>query len=208
MEDVLEVYEAPYDRCRPVVCMDESPKQLIEEIRVPIPMQPGQPARYDSEYKRNGTCTVFGFCEPKRCWRELVVTERRTMHDFAWGIKWLLDVIYPEAELVRLVLDNLNTHRPAALYETFEAPEARRLSKRLEFHYTPKHGSWLNMAEIEFSAMHTICTNRRIPDVATLKRELAAFVLARNHAKTTINWRFTSIDARIKLKHLYPSISH
>ena len=197
MEDVLDVYEAPYDRRRPVVCMDESPKQLIEETRVPIPMQPGQPTRYDSEYKRNGTCTVFGFCEPKRSGRELVVTERRTMQDFAWGIKWLLDVIYPEAELVRMVLD-----------ETFEAPEARRLSKRLEFHYTPTHGSWLNMAEIEFSAMHTSCTNRRIPDVATLKRALAAFVLARNHAKATIDWRFTSIDARIKLKHLYPSISH
>jgi hypothetical protein len=141
LEDVLDVYEAPYDQCRPVVCLDESPKQLIEETRVPLPMQSGQRTRYDGKYKRNGTCTVFGFCEPKRCWRERVVTERRTMQDFAWGIKWLLDVIYLEVELVRLVLDNLNSHRPAALYETFEAPEALRLSKRLEFHYTPKHGS-------------------------------------------------------------------
>ena len=208
MEDVLDVYEEPYDPQRPVVCMDESPKQFIEETRVPVPMRPGQPARYDSEYKRNGTCTVFGFSEPKRCWRELIVTERRTMQDFAWGIKWLLDVVYPQAEVVRLVLDNLNTHRPAALYETFEAIEARRLLKRMEFHYTPKHGSWLNMAEIEFSAMHTICTNRRIPDVTTFKRELAAFVLARNRDHITINWRFISTLARVKLKHLYPSISH
>ena len=130
MEDVLQLYEQPHDADRPVVCMDESPKQLIEEVRTPIPAQPGQPARYDSEYKRNGTCCVFGFCEPKRGWRELVVTEQRTMKDFAWGIKWLLDVVYPAASCVRLVLDNLNTHRAASLYETFEPKEARRLLDR------------------------------------------------------------------------------
>lgn len=208
MEEVLDLYEADYDPRRPVVCMDETPKQLIAETRVPLPVHPGQPERFDYEYQRNGTCNLFLFCQPQAAWREIVVTASRTLQDFAWGIKWLLDVVYPEAELVRLVLDNLNTHRPAALYETFPPQEARRLLKRLEFHYTPKHGSWLNMAEIEFSVTHALCTNRRIPDVDTLKDELAAFVRARNHAQATINWRFTSADARTKLVRLYPSISH
>jgi transposase len=208
MEDVLDVYEQAYDPSRPVVCMDETPKQLIGEVRQPLPMQPGQPLRYDSEYRRNGTCNLFLFCEPKRAWREIVLTEQRTLQDFAWGIKWLLDVVYPQAEVVRLVLDNLNTHRPAALYETFAPEEARRLLKRLEWHYTPKHGSWLNMAEIEFSVLHNLCTNRRIPDANTLKTEVAAFVCERNNQQATIRWRFTSTDARTKLRHLYPSISH
>jgi len=208
MEEVLDLYEADYDPRRPVVCMDETPKQLIEEIRQPLPAQPGQPERFDYEYQRNGTCNLFLFCEPKAAWREIVVTPSRTLQDFGWGIKWLLDGVYPEAERVRLVLDNLNTHRPAALYETFPPQEARRLLRRLEFHYTPKHGSWLNMAEIEFSVTHRLCTNRRIPDVNTLKRELAAFVRARNDARATINWRFTSADARTKLTRLYPSVPH
>ena len=207
MEDVLQLYEQPHDADRPVVCMDESPKQLIEEVRTPIPAQPGQPARYDSEYKRNGTCCVFGFCEPKRGWRELVVTEQRTMKDFAWGIKWLLDVVYPAASCVRLVLDNLNTHRAASLYETFEPKEARRLLDRIEWHFTPKHGSWLNMAEIEFAAMHNSCTKRRIPNIGTMKRELAALVKRRNQSATPIRWRFTVDTARVKLDHLYPAVS-
>ena len=208
MEEVLDLYEQAYDPARPVVCLDESPKQLIGEVRQPLPVQPGQPARYDSEYRRNGTCNLFLFCEPKRAWREIVVTDSRTLQDFAWGIKWLLDTVYPQAEVVRLVLDNLNTHRPAALYETFAPEEARRLLKRLQWHYTPKHGSWLNMAEIEFSVLHQLCTNRRIPDTAIMKAEIAAFVHTRNKQHARIDWRFTCADARKKLDHLYPSLPH
>jgi transposase len=206
MEDVLDLYEEPYDPKRPVVCFDESPKQLIEEVRKPLPVKPGYPQAYDSEYKRNGVRELFLFCEPKRGFRHIEVKQRRTKQDFADAMKALVDE-YPEAEVIRLVLDNLNTHKPASFYETFSPAEARRLLKRLEFHYTPKHGSWLNMAEIELAVMAKACLDRRIPDEETLKREIAAFEQQRNQAKVTIQWRFTTQDARAKLKRLYPSTS-
>ncbi len=208
MEDVLDLYEAPSNARRPVVCFDESSKQLIAEVRTSLPMQPGQPQIYDSEYKRNGTRNVFLFCEPKGGWRHIHVTEQRTMQDFAREMQWLSDVAYPHAEVIRVVLDNLNTHKPASLYETFVPEEARRLLKRLEFHYTPRHGSWLNMAEIEFSVLGRECLDRRIPSAEALERELAAYEQERNRTNATITWRFTNQDARTKLKRLYPSIEH
>ena len=208
MEDVLDLYEAPYNARRPVVCFDESPKQLIAEVRTPLPMQPGRLQIYDSEYTRNGMRNLFLFCEPKGGWRHIYVTERRTMHDFAREMQWLSDVAYPHAEVIRVVLDNLNTHKPASLYETFVPEEARRILKRLEFHYTPKHGSWLNMAEIEFSVLGRECLDRRIPSAEVLEREIAAYEQQRNRTKATINWRFTNQDARTKLDRLYPSIEH
>ncbi len=183
MEDVLDLYEAPSNARRPVVCFDESPKQLIAEVRTPLPMQPGRLQTYDSEYKRNGTRNVFLFCKPKSGWRHIHVTEQRTMQDFAREMQWLSDVAYPHAEVIRVVLDNLNTHKPASLYETFVPEEARRLLKRLEFHYTPKHGSWLNMAEIEFSVLGRQCLDRRIPSAEALERELAAYEQERNRTK-------------------------
>ena len=207
MEDVLEVYAEPYDPKRPTVCFDETPKQLIAETRVPLPAQPGQVERYDYEYQRNGTRNLFMVFEPDRGWRHVAVTERRTLLDFAQQMKWLVDEAYPEADVVRVVLDNLNTHRAAALYEAFEPAEARRILKRLEFHYTPKHGSWLNMAELELGVFSRECWERRIGDPDTLARETRALEDERNAAQATVHWRFTTHDARTKLHRLYPSVS-
>ena len=206
MEDVLALYHEPYNPDCPMVCFDESSKQLIKETRCPLPQLPGQARRYDYEYERNGTRNLFMFSEPLTGWRHVKVTERRTKQDWAHCMKQLVDEYYPDAECIRVVQDNLNTHTPAALYETFEASEARRLLDKLEFHYTPKHGSWLNMAEIEFSVLTRQCLDRRIPDEVTLCREIAAWESARNAQASEINWRFTTDDARIKLAQLYPSI--
>lgn len=205
MEDVLDLYEEPYDPSRPTVCFDETPTQLIGETRVPLPAQPGQRERFDYEYRRNGTRNLLMLCEPLRSWRRVTVSEHRKMEDFADQMRSLADEAYPKAERIRVVLDNLNTHRPAALYETFAPAEARRLLKRLEFHYTPKHGSWLNMAEIELSALSRQCLGRRIPDEATLKREAGAWERQRNAAHAGIEWRFTTVAARTKLHQLYPA---
>jgi transposase len=207
MEEVLSVYTRPYDERRPQVCLDEMSRQLISETRVPVPMQPGQPACYDYEYERHGTCNLFVACEPLAGKRYLQVTERRTKVDFARFIRDLVDIYYPTAEQIVLVMDNLNTHTPAALYEIFEPAEARRLLEKLELHYTPKHGSWLNMAEIELSILSRQCLDRRIGSQTELAREVAAWQAKRNGREVGINWRFTTADARIKLKHLYPSIA-
>ena len=207
MEDVLDVYETPYDPKHPQVCFDETNKQLVEEKRQPLPARPGQVERHDYEYRRNGTRNLFMFFEPLAEYRHVEVTERRTFQDFGRCMKWLVDEAYPEAEYIRLVLDNLNTHRPAALYETYCPAEANRILKRLRFHYTPKHGSWLNMAEIEFSVFSRQCLNRRIPDEETLKQEIAALEAERNNLHRTVNWQFTSENARVKLRRLYPSFS-
>jgi transposase len=206
MEDVLDVYHREYDERYPVVCMDESPKQLIAHVRDPLPMEPGQPERIDEHYERKGTRNLFLACEPMRGWRHIRVTERRTKVDWADFIRELVDVHYPEAEKIVLVMDNLNTHRPSSLYEAFEPAEAKRIWDRLEIHYTPKHGSWLNIAECEFSVLSRQCTNRRIPDEATLANAVAAWEQERNDRPARVNWRFTTEDARIKLKHLYPTI--
>lgn len=206
MEEVLDVYTRPYDARYPQVCMDEMSKQLISETRVPLPMQPGQPACYDSEYERQGTCNLFIANEPLTGKRFLQVTERRTKQDWACFIRDLVDVYYPTAEKLVLVMDNLNTHTLAALYEVFPPAEARRLARKLEIHYTPKHGSWLNMAEIELSVLSRQCLDRRIGTQAELEREVAAWQAKRNANAVGINWRFTTADARIKLKRLYPSI--
>ena len=207
MEDVLDLYAEPYDPKRPKVNFDETSKQLIKETRAPLPIAPGQPQRYDSEYDRNGTRNLFLFVEPQAGWRHVVVTEQRTMIDFAQQMKWLVDERYPLAEKIRVVLDNLNTHRPASLYEAFPPAEARRLLTKLEFHHTPKHGSWLNMAEIEFSVLQRQCLDRRIPEAATLTRTIAAWETRRNAEQATIDWRFSVTDARKKLHRLYPSPS-
>jgi hypothetical protein len=207
MEDVLDLYAEPYDPKRPTVNFDETSKQLIGESRQPLPARPGHPARYDYEYKRNGTRNLFLFCEPQAGWRHVEVTGQRTMEDFAHQMKWLVDERYPKADVIRVVLDNLNIHKVASLYETFSPAEAHRLRQKLEFHYTPKHGSWLNMAEIELSVLARQCLHRRIATEATLKRELAAVEAARNAARATIDWQFTTAQARLKLQHLYPSTS-
>jgi DDE superfamily endonuclease len=207
MEDVLDLYAEPYDPKRPKVNFDETSKQLIAETRQPLQAEPGQVERYDYEYQRNGTRNLFMFAEPQAGWRHAAVSEHRTKLDFAHQMKWLVDERYPEADLVRVVIDNLNTHKPASLYEAFEPEEARRIVKKLEFHYTPKHGSWLNMAEIELSVLQRQCLDRRIPDEETLKREVAAWEQRRNDEKATIDWRFSVTDAREKLKRLYPSRS-
>jgi len=207
MESVLELYAEPYDAKRPKVNFDESSKQLIAETRQPLPTRPGQPERFDYEYERGGTRNLFLFVEPQAGCRHINVTAQRTMIDFAHQMKWLVDVAYPEAEVIRVVMDNLNTHRAASLYEAFAPEEARRIIKKLEFHYTPKHGSWLNMAEIELSVLQRQCLARRIPDEATLKREIAAWEVQRNKEQATIDWRFSVTDAREKLKRLYPSRS-
>ena len=206
MEDVLDVYHREYDERYPVVCMDESPKQLIAHVRDPLPMEPGQPERIDEHYERKGTRNLFLACEPMRGWRHIKVTERRTKVDWAQFIRELVDVHYPEAEKIVLVMDNLNTHRPSSLYEAFEPAEAKRIWDRLEIHYTPKHGSWLNIAECEFSVLSRQCTNRRIPDEESLANAVAAWEQERNDRPARVNWRFTTEDARIKLKHLYPTI--
>lgn len=206
MEEVLDVYHGDYSPTHPLVCMDESSKQLLGEVRETWPVEPGQPARYDSEYKRNGTRNLFLAFAPLSGWRDVTVTERRTKQDWAQYMKALVDVHFPEADLITVVLDNLNTHTQASLYETFEPAEARRIARKLDLHYTPKHGSWLNMAEIEFSALSRQCLNRRLADAHALTREVAAWVADRNAHGTTIEWRFTTDDARIKLKRLYPTI--
>jgi len=207
MEDVLDLYAEPYNPKRPTVCFDETSKQLIRETRPPLPAQSGQPERYDYEYQRNGTCNVFLFFEPQRGYRHLAITAQRTMRDFAHCMQWLVDTAYPDAECIRVVLDNLNTHKPAALYETFAPAEANRILKRLEFHYTPKHGSWLNMAEIELSVFSRMCWAGRIPDANTLQRQTATLERERNATHAMVDWRFTSCDARVKLERVYPSIS-
>lgn len=206
MEDVLEVYTRPYDPRRPVVCLDEASKQLVKETRCPIPARPGQPRREDYEYERNGTANLFMMFEPLAGWRHVKVTDRRTAADFAEVIRELVDERYPKAEKIVLVMDNLNTHKPASLYEAFEPAEARRLLDRLEIHHTPKHGSWLDMAETELSILSRQCLDRRIPDKPTLQREVAAWEKPRNKTRCKMDWRFTTKDARIKLKRLYPSI--
>ncbi len=207
MEDGLDLSAEPYNPKRPTVTCDETSKQLIGETRQPLPAQPGRPARYDYEYKRNGTRNLFLFCEPQAGWRHVVVRAQRTMTDFAHQMKWLVEERYPEAEVIRVVLDNLNTHKPGALYETFSATEAHRLRQKLEFHYTPKHGSWLNRAEIALRVVARQCLQRRIATEATLVDELAAVETARNLARATIHWQFTTPQARIKLAHLSPSTS-
>ena len=206
MEDVLDLYHAPYDAKRPVICFDESPKQLIAEIREPLPPEPGQPARYDVEYQRNGVRNLLMLCEPKRGIRDVLVTTTRTRIDFANAMKHLTES-YPDADVIRVVLDNLNTHKIASLYEAFAPEEARRIAKKLEFHFTPKHGSWLNIAEIEFAVLANMCLSQRIPDEETLNREVVANVALRNERAIPVKWRFTTEDARVKLKRLYPAVS-
>lgn len=206
MEDVLDVYHLPYDEQCPVICMDEKPYQLLDERRQPIPMKPGDVKRFDSEYIRNGTCSIFIFAEPLKGRRKVYVSKRRTKVDWARYIADLLEVQYPTAPKVRLVMDNLNTHTISSLYEAFPAPRARELAQRLEIHYTPKHGSWLNIAEIELSAMTSQCLGRRIPDTEALTFQLDAWNHSRNNAATTVNWQFTTDDARIKLHRLYPNV--
>ena len=205
MEDVLEVYQRPYDAQRPVVCMDECSKQLIGEVREPLPAKPGQVAKYDSEYERKGTGNVFMAVEPLAGQRTTQVTERRTRVDWARFVQMLLMTVYPLAEKVVLVMDNLNTHGTASLYEAFAPETARALADRLEIHYTPKHGSWLNMAETELSVLSRQCLDRRIDDRDLMAREIAVWQQARNAATARINWQFKTADARIKLKRLYPS---
>jgi hypothetical protein len=206
MEDVLAVYTRPYDPQRPQVCLDETSRQLLAQVTPPRPVAPGQPAREDYEYERRGVCNLFVVCEPLAGWRDVVVSDRRTRIDWAHCVKDLVDVHYPHADQIVLVQDNLNTHTPASLYETFEPAEAKRLADKLELHYTPKHGSWLNMAEIELAVLAEQCLDRRLADRATLEREVAAWQAARNADGRGVDWRFTTEDARIKLKHLYPAI--
>ena len=204
MEEVLDVYQRPADPRHPVVCLDETSRQVLANTRQPLPSTPGRPARQDPEYERNGVVNLFLVSEPLRGWRQVRISEQRTRRDWAACIKELVDVHYPGAERIVLVMDHLNTHSPASLYEAFPPAEAKRLANRLEIHYTPKHGSWLNMAEIELSVLQRQCLNRRLGDRATMEREVAAWVGARNTAATMIDWRFTTEDARIKLKRLYP----
>jgi hypothetical protein len=203
MEEVIDLYCLPYNPKIPLVCMDEQPKQLIKETRVPVPHKPGRKQRYDHEYERNGTVANFMFVEPLGAWRRVSVRQRRTSIDWAEEIKELLDVDYPHAEKVRLVCDNLNTHKIASLYKAFEPAEAHRLAQRLEIHYTPKHGSWLDIAEIELSVLSKQCLNRRIADSATMQKETTSWAVDRNKKQKGVDWQFTTKDARIKLKHLY-----
>lgn len=206
MEDILELYCRPYDRSIPLVCMDEQPCQLIKETRAVIGAAPGRPRRVDYEYERNGTANIFMFVEPLGGWRHVNVSEHKTAIDWAREIKELLDVHYPKVPLVRLVCDNLNTHKIASLYEAFAPKQARLLAKRLEIHYTPKHGSWLNIAESELSALTRQCLNRRIPDMNTLRDQTQTWERTRNKGQKGVDWQFTTDDARIKLKRLYPQI--
>jgi len=205
MEDVLEVYHRPRDERRPVVCLDETTKQLIQETRTPLPLRKGQPQRFDCEYLRNGIGTLFLMVAPLEGWRQVRVTRQKTRIDYAHCLKALSDEYYPQAEKIVLVQDNLNTHHPASLYQAFAPDEARRLLERFEVHYTPKHGSWLNMAETELAVLQKQCLDRRIPDLETLRQEVAAWNADRNENATSIRWRFTTTDARIKLAKLYPS---
>jgi hypothetical protein len=206
MEDVIEVYHRPRDPDRPMVCVDETSKQLIVETRVPIPARPGRPARYDYEYARNGTANLFMMFAPLEGWRHVDVTDRRTTLDYAQVLKQLSDTHFPNATKIVLVQDNLNTHKPAALYEAFPAAEARRLVERFEWHYTPKHGSWLDMAETELSVLSSQCLDRRLPNKQILIDEVAAWEADRNKNNAKADWQFTAADARIKLKRLYPTL--
>jgi DDE superfamily endonuclease len=206
MEDVLDVYARPHDPRRPVVCIDEGGKQLIGDVREPLPVRPGRPARVDHEYKRGGMANLFLAFEPLAGVRRIEVTDRRTSVDFAHFARRVLDECYPGAEAVVFVLDNLSTHAPSAFYEAFEPAEARRLVNRVEWHYTPKHGSWLNVAELELSVLARQCLDRRIPDLGALRREAAAWERDRNAAVVRVDWQFTTADARTKLKRLYPSL--
>jgi len=206
MENVLEVYHRPYDPEFPVVCMDETSKQLVGEVAVPLDVLPGQPACFDYEYVRNGTANLFMFTEPLGGWRHVAVTEQRTAIDWALQVRELLDVHYPDAKCVTLVQDNLNTHNYASLYQAFEPAEARRLMARLELVYTPKHGSWLNIAEIELGVLGRQCLARRIGEMEVLVAEVAAWEQERNASQTGVDWRFTTADARVKLKRLYPKV--
>ena len=205
MEAVLDLYARPADPQRPRVCFDETPKQLIVETRQPLPARPGQSERYDYAYRRNGTCNLFLFFSPDEGWRHVAVTDHRTRLDFAHQMQWLIDVRYPDAELIDLVLDNLNIHRLAALYEAFDPAEARRIARKLVLHYTPKHGSWLNMAELEISVFNRFCWDRRIGDRDTLARETLALENERNAKQATVHWQFTCQLARQRLHRLYPS---
>jgi hypothetical protein len=204
MEDILDLYAEPYDPRYPLVCFDESPYQLLSEVRQPLPVAPGQPVRYDYEYRREGTCNLFMCFEPLQGWRHVKVTDRRTAQDFAQCMQDLVDVHFPLAVVISVVLDNLNTHTPAALYATFPPAEACRILRKLDFHYTPKHGSWLNMAEIEFAVVSTQCLDRRLADQEKVRRAVAAWQTQRNAAKASVEWRFTTVKARRKLKHIYP----
>ena len=204
-EDVLDLYAEPYNPQRPVVCFDDQPRQLIAEVRTPLPAAPGRPERVDCEYRRRGTANLFLTVEPLAGRRHVAVTAQRTATDFARQMKALVDGHYPAAAVVAVVLDNLSTRSPAALYQAFPPEEARRILRRLEFHYTPKHGSWLNMAELEFSVLGRQCLDRRIPDPGTLRHEIATWEAARNAARATVQWRFTVAHARTKLHRLYPA---
>ena len=206
MESVLQVYQRHYHPDFPVVCLDEATKQLVKETVEPVAVKPGQPKRQDYKYERNGTANLFMLCNPIQGWRHIEVTKRRTAVDYAHLLKDLVDVYYPDALLITVVQDNLNTHSPASLYKASEPAEARRILNRLEFCHTPKHGSWLNMAEIELSILARQCLDRRIPEFAVLQQEVATWEEQRNHQQTWINWRFTTADARVKLYRLYPSI--
>lgn len=206
MEEVLELYAEPYQAEYPVVCLDERPCVLHEDAHPPLPVQPGRAARYDYEYERNGTCNLFMLFQPGAGWRHAQVTAQRTKTDFAYILRDLVDVHFPHAQKIRVVLDNLNTHTPASLYMTFPPAEARRILSKLEFHYTPKHASWLNMVEIELSVLVHQCLKRRIPDMDTLAREVAAWQAQRNAAHATVHWQFDVTQARTKLAHLYPEL--
>jgi hypothetical protein len=206
MEDILDLYAQPYDDSSPVICMDEKPVQLLDEARNPIPLKPGKPQRYDSEYIRNGTGCIFLFTEPLAGWRHVTACQRRTKIDWAKQIQDLLEIYYPDTPKIRLVMDNLNTHAISSLYEAFSPERARNLAKRLEIHYTPKHGSWLNIAEIELSALTRQCLGRRIPTILLLNQELAAWEVKRNSTQKSVDWHFTTSTARVKLRRLYPQI--
>jgi hypothetical protein len=208
MEDVLDVYKRLYNETRPVVCMDESSKQLIKETRIPIPASLGESERYDAEYERNGTCNIFLHVEPLKGKRKIKITDQRKKTDWAHFIKELVDEDYPQAQKIVLVMDNLNTHAGSSLYEAFLPAEAKRILDKLEIHYTPKHGSWLNIAEIEFSHLSRQCLDRRIPDKETFIRDVSAWSKRRNDEHVAVDWQFTTADARIKLKKLYPILSN
>ncbi len=205
MEDVLDIYQRPYDERFPVVCMDESSKQLLKEVRKPLPVEPGKPERYDTEYERNGTCNIFMFFEPLRGQRQVRVTDQRTAIDWAKQIENLIDIHYPDAEQITLVMDNLNTHAGASLYKAFAPAKARRLLNKLDLRYTPKHGSWLNMAEIELSILSRQCLKARLSDKHTMTAQVDAWQRERNQRAQPMNWQFTTDDARIKLRKLYPT---
>jgi len=206
MEDVLDVYQREHDPAKPLVCFDEASRQQTKETRTPLPSKPGEVEKYDYEYERNGTSNLFMFFAPLEGWRDVKVTNQRTAIDFAHCMRDLVDVHFPDAEKVVVVMDNLNTHKISSLYKAFDPVEAKRIKEQLEIHYTPKHGSWLNMAEIELSVLHRQCLQQRIPDQATMIEQVTAWKDDRNSAKSSVNWRFTTAEARIKLKRLYPTI--